>query len=112
MDINSILSDAQAIASEFRLRLRIIDLTNNAISLRLYFDAELFVQIYANQLKDKLNLNLVFKDKRLFGADAEGNRYHIHPDDNPEAHIFTEEKENMRSFMLKSLKVLDGKGLL
>jgi hypothetical protein len=72
LDINSVLAEAQIIASEFGLRLRTTDVTDNALSLRLHFDADLFVQIYANQLKDKLNLSLVFRDKRLLGADAEG----------------------------------------
>lgn len=112
MDINSVLSEARTIAFEFGLKLRIVDLTNNAINLRLYFNDDLFAQIYANQLKSKLNQSLVFKNKRLFGADAEGHKYHIHPAANPKTHIFTENKENMGSFMLKVLKILDEKDLL
>ncbi len=111
-DVSSILREAQSVSYEFGLRLRIIDITVNAASLRLYVDDDIFIQIYAYQPKGKLNLNLLFKDKRLLGADAEGNLYHIHPASKPEDHIFTQDKEGIRSFTLKALKVLGEKGLL
>lgn len=78
----------------------------------MYFDDDIFIQIYANQAKDKLNLNLVFKVKRLLGADSEGNRYHVHPAEKPDYHTFTEERESIKTFTLKALKVLAEKGLL
>jgi len=111
-DISSILKEARIVSSEFGLRLKIIDITANAASLRLYFDDDLFIQIYVNQPKSKLNLNLVFKGKRLCGADSEGSRYHIHPFTKPENHIFTEKKETIKSFTIKAIKILDEKGLL
>ena len=55
---------------------------------------------------------LVLGGKRLFGADAEGGRYHIHPDDKPETHIFADQKEDIRGFVIKALKVLDERELL
>jgi hypothetical protein len=112
LNISSILRDAQVVSHELGLKLRIVDVTANAASLRLYFDDDLFIQIYANQPKSKLNLSLVFKNQRLLGADSEGNRYHLHPGTMPESHIFTEEQESLKSFTFKALKVLSEKGLL
>jgi hypothetical protein len=34
---------------------------------------------YGNAEKDKLNLALVLKKRRLYGYDSEGGRYHYHP---------------------------------
>lgn len=112
MNINSIVTEAQSVASEFGLRLRIIDITDNIVDLRLYIDIELFIQVYANQLKDKLNLNLIFKNRRLCGYDSEGGRKHIHPIDEPESHIFIDKKVVIKGFVVKALKLLDERELL
>ena len=112
MNISAIVSEGQSVASEFGLRLRIVDMTDNTVDLRLYIDVELFVQVYANQLKDKLNLNLIFKDRRLCGHDSEGGRTHIHPIDEPESHIFTDEKVDIKDFTVKTLKLLNEREIL
>ena len=59
---------------------------------------------YANQLKDKLNLNLIFKNRRLCGYDSEGGRTHIHPIDAPESHIFTDKKVAVKKIHSKVTK--------
>jgi hypothetical protein len=112
LNIDSIISEAQSVASEFGVRLRIIDITDNIVDLRLYIDVELFIQVYANQLKDKLNLNLIFKNRRLCGYDSEGGRIHIHPIDEPEFHIFTEKKVAIKEFTTKALKLLEEREML
>lgn len=112
MDIGSIVDEALSIASEFGLRCKIVDVTGNTVNIRLHIDETFFIQLYANAVKSKLNLHLVFKGKRLYGADAEGGRYHIHPFEEPESHIFTEERENLRSFVIKSLEFLIKRGIL
>jgi len=112
LNINSIISEAQSVASEFGLRLKIVDITDNIVDLRLYIDIELFIQVYANQLKDKLNLNLIFKNRRLCGYDSEGGRTHIHPIDAPESHIFTDKKGDIKEFTVKALKLLEEREML
>jgi hypothetical protein len=74
LNIDSIISEAQSVASEFGLRLRIVDASDNIVDLRLYIDVELFIQVYANQLKDKMNLNLIFKNRRLCGYDSKSTK--------------------------------------
>jgi hypothetical protein len=112
LNIDSIISETQSVASQFGLRLRIIDITDNIVDLRLHIDVELFIQIYANQLKDKLNLNLIFKNKRLCGYDSEGGRTHIHPIEEPQSHIFTDKEVDIKEFTIKSLKLLEERGML
>jgi len=112
LDTDYVINEAQSIASEFGLDLEIADITDNIVNLRLYIDVDFFVQIYANQPKNKLNLNPVFKSRRWFGHDCEGGRYHIHPFDNPKSHIFVDERADIREFVVKSLKLLEDSDLL
>lgn len=88
MDINKIIEEARELADEYNLKLLEIDRTDNVINLKLLIDNDLFIQIYGNIKKDKLNLTLVFKSRRLHGYDSEGGRYHCHPFDNPEGHVY------------------------
>jgi len=45
----------------------------------LVFSREVFVQIYANETKEKLNIALVVAGERVYGIDKEGGFYHEHP---------------------------------
>lgn len=112
MSIETLVTEAFSVASEFGLRYKIIDMTENTANLRLYIDNELFIHVYMNQKKSKVNLHLVFKGRRFYGADAEGGKYHVHPFDDPESHIFTEEKKGLRNFILESLDFLSKEGAL
>ena len=66
----------------------------------------------SNQLKDKLNLNLIFKNRRLCGHDSEGGRTHIHPIDEPESHIFIDKKVAIKGFTVKALKLIEEREML
>ena len=56
-------------------------------------------------------MNIV-KNRRLCGYDSEGGRTHIHPIDEPESHIFTDKKVEVKEFTVKSLKLLEARGML
>lgn len=58
MEINKIIEEANTVADKYNLKLVEIDKTDNVISLKLVVDNELFIQIYGNVEKDKLNLTL------------------------------------------------------
>lgn len=88
MEINRVIEEANDVADKYKLRFVEIDRTNNIISLNLLIDNELFIQVYGNAEKDKLNLALVFKKRRLYGYDSEGGKYHCHTFDNPDEHLF------------------------
>ncbi len=82
MNIDLLLSEAQTVASAFGLRLRIIDITDNTIDLR------------------------------LCGYDSEGGKTHIHPIDEPESHIFTDKKVGVEEFTVKALRLLEEREML
>ncbi|GAB6275369.1 MAG: hypothetical protein STSR0004_22350 [Peptococcaceae bacterium] len=112
MNIKSIIKEAQKVSSEFQLSFILCDRTDNIVNIRLYIDVNTFIQVYANQLKEKVNLNLILRGERLYGTDMEGGRYHIHPLENPEKHLFTEERKTIRDFVIEALKFLNKQGLL
>lgn len=67
---------------------------------------------YGNDEKEKLNLALVFKKRRLYGYDSEGGKYHCHPFNNPEEHIFVKVKKSIQEFVHESMGFLEGKNIL
>ncbi len=112
MEINGIIEQANDLAVAYNLQFVEIDRTDSVVKLRLLIDNELFIQIYGNAEKEKLNLTLVFKNSRLYGYDFEGGKYHFHPFDNPDDHLFINDLKSIESFVLESLKYLYEKGLL
>lgn len=112
MEISRIFEEANKVADRYNLKLIEIDRTENIISLKLLIDNELFIQIYGNSNKNKLNLALVFKKRRLYGYDSEGGKYHCHPFNDPEGHIFIEYRKSLQEFVQESMKFLEEKDLL
>ncbi len=112
MELNKIVEEANDVADKYNLKLIEIDRTDNIISLKLLIYNDLFIQIYGNAEKDKLNLALVFKQRRLYGYDSEGGKYHCHPFDNPEGHIFVEDKKSIQKFVQESMRFLEEKDIL
>lgn len=112
MEINKIIEEANAVADKYNLKLVEIDKTDNVISLKLVVDNELFIQIYGNVEKDKLSLTLVFKQRRLYGYDSEGGKYHCHPFDSPDRHIFVDNKKSIQEFVEESMRFLEENELL
>ena len=112
MNINSVIREANDVAEKYNLQVIEVDRTDDIISLKLLVDTELFIQIYGNDQKEKLNLALVFKKRRLYGYDSEGSRYHCHPLDSPNEHIFIDERKSIQDFVEESMKYLEEKEIL
>ena len=112
MKLSRIIQETNAIADKYNLQLIEIDSTDNIISLKLLIDNELFIQIYGNTKKEKLNLALVFKNRRLYGYDSEGGRYHCHPINAPDEHIFVDERKSIEEFVQESMKFLEEREIL
>lgn len=112
MKIESIVREASEVADKYNLQFVEIDRTDNIISLKLLIDNELFIQIYGNVEKDKLNLSLVFKKRRLYGYDSEGGRYHCHPFDDPDGHVFIDDKKSIQELIQESMRFLEEKDIL
>lgn len=112
MGISRIADEANDVAGKYNLQLIEVDRTDNIISLKLLIDNELFIQIYGNTEKDKLNLALIFKNRRLYGYDSAGGKYHCHPFDEPDGHIFVDERKPISEFVGESMKYLEENDLL
>jgi hypothetical protein len=110
--ISDIVKDANEVADKYNLKLIEIDKTDNIISLKLLIDNELFIQIYGNAEKNKLNLAVVLNKRRLCGYDSEGGKYHCHPFDNPDGHVFIEERKSIQDFVQESMRFLEENNLL
>ena len=112
MKISRIIREVTDVAKEYNLQFIETDRTDNIISLKLVIDNELFIQIYGNTQKKKLNLSLVFKNRRLYGYDSEGGKYHCHPIDAPDEHIFIDEKKSIQEFVRESMEFLEENEIL
>lgn len=112
MKIDAIIKEVSEAAAQYGLELLEIDRTDSITSLKLIIDNDLFIKIYGNIEKNKLNLALVFKTKRLYGYDSEGGKPHLHPFDNPDNHIFTDRPLAVQEFVSDSLRFLEEREIL
>jgi len=84
----------------------------NLIWKYLYAILLIFIQVYVNEQKKKLNLALVMEKERLYGFDSEGGFYHEHPYKSPETHLKRYKTKNLEDFVFESIKILKEKGIL
>ena len=112
MKINDLVREAHDVVERFGLGFVELDRTDNTISLKLVIDSEIFVHVYGNTQKEKLNLTLILKQRRLYGFDSEGGKYHCHPFENPDAHVIVSDEKSMQAFVQESLNFLEKTELL
>ncbi|MDL1968602.1 MAG: hypothetical protein LWW97_08685 [Deltaproteobacteria bacterium] len=110
MKLSGIISEANDAANKYNLQLVETDSTDNIISLKLLIDNDLFIQVYGNTQKDKLAL--VFKRRRLYGYDSQGGKYHCHPLDAPDEHLFVDDRKSIRDFVCESMEFLESRDIL
>jgi len=103
--IEDIILTVQDVSERYGLKLLYIDFTDTTLIARIAFSLKVFIQIYANTKKDKINLSLVVAEERIYGIDKEGGFYHEHPFRNPSHHIETKQMD-IEDFARKSLEIL------
>lgn len=103
--IEDIILTVQDVSERYGLKLLSIDFTDITLIARIGFSLTMFIQIYVNTKKDKLNMSLVVADERIYGIDKEGGFYHEHPFRNPSLHIETGQI-SIEDFVIKSLAIL------
>ena len=103
--IKNIIHTLEDITNRYGLRILSLDFTDITLISRIGFSFEIFIQIYINVRKDKVNMTLVVADERIYGIDKEGGIYHEHPFENPSFHTHTEQIE-IEDFIVKSLDIL------
>lgn len=90
----------------------IVDATESTVKIRIYARKDLYVQLYANYAKDKLNLTLIHGDERIYGEDSEGGVFHIHSFDDPMSHIVSKEDVSLETFLAKVQEYIERSGLI
>ncbi len=109
--IRKVTQTIKDILDRYSLKLLELDHTNVTLIARIGFSREVFIQIYANETKEKLNMALVVAGERIYGIDKEGGFYHKHPFENPLLHIEAEPMD-IENFIIESLEILKKLNLL
>ena len=68
-----------------------LDRTDNALRFRLSIDQTMFIQVYANSKKTKVNFALLSLGQRIYGRDSESGAWHRHPFEAPESHLIEDD---------------------
>jgi len=103
--IEEVIQTIKDITDRYGLKLLDLDHTDITLISRIGFSNDIFIQIYANETKEKLNMALVVAAERMYGVDKEGGFYHEHPFENPLLHIDTKPMD-IEDFIIKSLEIL------
>jgi len=99
-------------AERYGLRILYIDSTDVTLIARMEILPGVYLQIYRNIEKDKLNMALIIGNERAYGVDSEGAVYHEHPAEDPLRHMPILEKLEVEPFVVRCLEILKDKGLL
>ena len=105
MEIKDIIQTLEDIIRRYGLKPLYLDFTDITLISRIGFSQEVFIQIYANIKKEKINMALVIAGGRIYGIDKEGGFYHEHPFENPVHHADTKQID-IEGFVIKSLEIL------
>lgn len=73
-------------ASKYMVPFRILVRTDNAVKARVEISENIFVQFYFHQITGTINYVLVGWERRLYGRDCVGGKWHRHPFENQDAH--------------------------
>jgi hypothetical protein len=110
-EIAEIVKSLQDLAKRYGLKILYVDFTDVTLISRIGFSHEIFIHIYTNVKKEKLNMALVVAGERIYGIDKEGDFYHEHPVENPLLHVSTEPVD-IENFVVQSLEVLKTMNLI
>ena len=99
-------------AGKYGLRLSSLDATDVTLLARLELLPEIFIQVYRNSRKDKLNLALILGESRIYGFDSEGGVFHSHPIEAPETHIINDKGPTVEEFILECINFAKDRDLL
>jgi len=107
-----LIHDIFDIADRYGLKEVKIDATDVTLMARIEVFPTIYIQIYRNLKKDKLNMALILGEDRAYGVDGEGGVYHEHPSENPAAHVPVKERLGIEEFVVRSLNILKDRRLL
>ncbi len=88
MNINDFIAALELASSKYMIKPRILIKTENAVKARIEISDNIYVQFYYHQISDTSNYVLVGWNRRLYGRDSVGGKWHRHPFKNPQEHDF------------------------
>ena len=106
------LHELEKVAEQYGLKISSLDATDVTLMARMEIMPSIFIQVYRNVKKNKLNMTLVLGNNRIYGADSEGGTTHEHPTQNPESQVLMDREPDLEEFILKCLRFLQDKGIL
>ena len=114
LDLDRVLAELTRLLPRFSAfhSWAINDRTDATLTVQIYIAPGLYVQVYANGEKNKLNLALIHRGQRLYGEDAEGGIRHIHPFEIPDRHVVVQEPPSLEAFLAKVQQYLEEQGLI
>lgn len=107
-----LIHDIFNIADRYGLKIVNIDTTDVTLMARIEIFPAIYMQIYRNVKKDKLNMALILENNRAYGIDGEGGIYHEHPAEDPTLHIPTKERLEIEEFVVRCLNILKDRRIL
>lgn len=106
------IHEVESIAEQYGLQITGLDVTDVTLMVRMEVMPSIFIQIYRNVKKNKLNMALVLGNNRIYGVDSEGGIPHEHPIDQPWSHIQTEKEPELEAFVFKCLWYLQERNII
>ena len=95
------------IVDKYGLKLSALDATDVTVMARIEILPSIFIQVYRNIKKNKMNLALILGNNRIYGIDREGDLLHEHPIKNPLDHQPVEEQPDIEGFLVTCLELLN-----
>ena len=106
------IHEVENVAEQYGLQITSLDATEVTLMVRMEVMPSIFIQVYRNLEKNKLNMALVLGNNRVYGADNEGGIPHEHPIEHPEFHIQTNKDPELEEFVLNCLQYLQERGII
>jgi len=106
------IHEIETIADKYGLKISSIDATDVTVMTRLELLPSIFIQVYRNSKKNKLNMALILGRNRIYGFDSEGGIAHEHPKEDSESHVLNRKEPEIEEFVLNCLNILKDKDLL
>jgi len=103
------IHEVENIAEQYGLQITGLDATDVTLMVRMEVMPSIFIQVYRNLKKNKLNMALVLGNNRIYGADSEGGIPHEHPIEHPGYRIQTDKEPELEGIRIKMPLVLTGK---
>ncbi len=103
--IDELYRTVQDISSRYGLVIYYFDLTDITLLSRFGLSQDVYIELYGNLEKRKLNMALIISGNRVFGIDKEGGLYHTHPFENPMLHVPCQPVE-IEDFIIRSIEYL------